>query len=222
MIKKVNIEDSWFSLMQDDFKKPYFTKIRNFLRKEFLATDIYPSPKLIFNAFNLTPVDNVKVVIIGQDPYHGNGQANGLCFSVNDNIKHPPSLVNIFKELNDDLGLEVPKSGNLERWAMQGVLLINSTLTVESGKANSHKHIGWNIFTDNVISKISKRKPFIVFILWGAFAQKKETLIDTSKHCIIKSVHPSPLSAHNGFFGSKPFSRTNKALYEQGVSQINW
>ena len=222
MKKLVNIEESWFDLMEDDFKKNYFNQIKTFLRSDYKVNKIHPHHSLIFNAFNLTPVDQVKVVVIGQDPYHGDGQAHGLCFSVNDNIKHPPSLVNIFKEMKDDLGIEPPISGNLESWARQGVLLLNSTLTVVSGKPNSHKHIGWDIFTDSVIKKISIKSDFIVFVLWGSFAHKKESLIDTSKHYVIKSVHPSPLSAYNGFFGSKPFSKVNKALTDNSLTPIIW
>ena len=221
-MKKVAIEESWASLMNDEFEKDYFVKIRTFLSSEYTNKTIFPHPTLIFNAFNLTPVSNVKVVIIGQDPYHGPGQAHGLCFSVNDDINHPPSLVNIFKEMKEDVGGDIPKSGNLERWSKQGILLLNSTLTVESGKPNSHKRIGWDIFTDSVIKRISKTKDFIVFVLWGAFAHKKEILIDTPKHCIIKSVHPSPLSAYNGFFGSKPFSKVNKLLKSKGHEPILW
>ncbi len=221
-MKKVEIEESWYSLLEGEFNKDYFKKIRSFIRKEYKNKTIFPPPKLIFNAFNLTPVNKIKVVIIGQDPYHGEGQAHGLAFSVLEDIKIPPSLLNIYKELKEDIGKEIPSDGFLEDWAKQGVLLLNSSLTVESGKANSHKNIGWERFTESVIQKISLKKNKLVFLLWGSYEHKKEKFIDSNKHLILKSVHPSPLSAYNGFFGCKHFSKTNKYLEENNIGGINW
>ena len=221
-MKNVNIEESWFEVLQDEFKKPYFTSLREKLRTDYKGKEIYPHPSNIFNAFNKTPFDKIKVVIIGQDPYHGPGQAHGLCFSVPDNIKVPPSLQNIFKEQASDLNINIPKFGNLEKWATRGVLLLNNVLTVEKSLANSHKNIGWEKFTQSVISLISSHLNNIVFLLWGRDAQSKEELIDTSKHLLLKAPHPSPLSAYNGFLGCKHFSKTNEYLKIQGMEEINW
>ena len=221
--QKINIEKSWLNLLKDEFDKIYFHKLKKFVRKEYHTKTIYPPAKLIFNAFNLTSVGSVKVVIIGQDPYHGENQAHGLCFSVPDGIKIPPSLVNIFKELNSDVKKDIPLSGNLENWARQGVLLLNSTLTVVSNEANSHKNSEWIKFTDSAIKLLSERRKNIVFLLWGNFAHKKERLINkTNNHLILKTVHPSPLSAYNGFFGCQHFSKTNTYLKENGISGIEW
>jgi len=221
-MKKVEIEKSWFSLLEGEFEKPYFLSIRNFLKEEYKNKKIYPHSSDIFNAFNSTPVSSVKAVIIGQDPYHNAGQAHGLCFSVKRDVKTPPSLRNIYKELSEDLGLNVPSHGNLSSWANQGVLLLNSVLTVEEGKANSHKNIGWEKFTEYAVKKLSEHKSNIVFILWGAYAQKKENLIDSEKHLILKSVHPSPLSAYNGFLGCKHFSKANHYLLSNNKNAIEW
>lgn len=218
----VKIESSWKKVLQDEFEKSYFSDLVDFVKEEYKTHTIYPPAKRIFSAFDFTPFDEVKVVIIGQDPYHGSNQANGLCFSVADGIRQPPSLQNIFKELNNDLGTPIPVSGNLERWAKQGVLLLNATLTVRASQAGSHQNKGWEIFTDAVIQKLSDQKNNLVFILWGAYAQKKGSIIDISKHNIIKSVHPSPFSVHNGFFGSKPFSKTNAYLKSNQKSEIKW
>ena len=205
-----------------EFSKDYFIRLTDFVRKEYHETTVYPPGKLIFNAFNLCPFDNVKVVIIGQDPYHGPGQAHGLCFSVNDGIQPPPSLVNIFKEISSDLGKPVPQSGNLTRWAEQGVLLLNATLTVRAHQAGSHQRRGWEEFTDAVIRKLAEEKSNLVFILWGAYAQKKGAFIDRNKHLVLTSVHPSPLSAHNGFFGNHHFSLANDYLVKHGKTAIDW
>ena len=221
-MKKVVIEDSWYQLLEEEFNKDYFTQLRNRIREAYLRHQIYPEPNNIFNAFNSTPVKKVKVVIIGQDPYHGPNQAHGLSFSVKKGVKIPPSLLNIFKELSDDLNIQSPTSGYLKKWAEQGVLLLNSVLTVEAGRANSHKSWGWEIFTEAVINNISKELDNIVFILWGRQAQQKEKLIDADRHLILKSVPPSPLSAYNGFYGCKHFSKTNKYLTQKGKNQIDW
>lgn len=218
----VKIEDSWKSVLKDEFEKPYFKNLTDFVKSEYSSHTIFPPGRQIFSAFEHTPFDRVKVVIIGQDPYHGRGQANGLCFSVSDGIPFPPSLQNIFKELKDDLNVEIPKSGNLERWADQGVLLLNATLTVRESNAGSHQNRGWEQFTDAVIQKLSTEKQNLVFILWGSYAQKKGAVIDPSKHFIIKSAHPSPLSSYRGFFGSKPFSKTNQFLKSIGKEEIKW
>ena len=218
----VNIEQSWNRALENEFEKNYFFELRNKIKEAYKTRQIYPRPIDIFNAFNLTPINKVKVVIIGQDPYHGPNQAHGLSFSVKDGIKIPPSLKNIFKELSDDLNIQSPTSGNLEKWAKQGVLLLNSVLTVESGNANSHKNWGWEVFTKAVIEIISRELNNVVFILWGRGAQKNEELINTDKHMVLKSVHPSPLSAYNGFFGCKHFSKTNKYLEDSGKIQIDW
>ncbi|OQX75912.1 MAG: uracil-DNA glycosylase [Bacteroidetes bacterium 4484_249] len=216
------IEISWQQELTDEFQSDYFFKLKSFLTEEKKKYRIYPPGSDIFAAFNYTTFHNVKVVIIGQDPYHGNEQANGLCFSVKNGIRKPPSLQNIFKELNNDLGYTIPDSGNLEKWARQGVLLLNATLTVRASQAGSHQNKGWEIFTDAVIQKLSDKKQHLVFILWGNFAQAKQTIIDASKHFIIKSPHPSPFSADRGFYGSRPFSKTNKYLEETGQVPIDW
>ena len=221
-MKTVSIDKSWYKVLENEFNKDYFSLLRNNIRDAYKTHQIYPHPNNIFNAFDSTPLNKVKVVIIGQDPYHGPNQAHGLSFSVKRGVKIPPSLVNIFKELSDDLALAPPTSGNLEKWANQGVLLLNSVLTVEGGKANSHKTWGWEIFTRAVIDIISRKLDNIVFILWGRQAQQKEELIDMDRHLILKSVHPSPLSAYNGFYGCKHFSKTNHYLRENGKSEIDW
>lgn len=219
---EVKIESSWKSRLATEFEKPYFDELVHFVKKEYSTQKVYPKGNEIFNAFEKTPFDNVKVVILGQDPYHEPGQAHGLCFSVNDGIPLPPSLQNIYKELNDDLNIKTPSSGNLERWAEQGVLLLNATLTVRAHRAGSHQQKGWEEFTDAVIHKIAEEKEHVVFILWGSYAQKKGSFIDPSKHLVIKSPHPSPLSSYRGFFGSKPFSKTNQYLQQTGQIPINW
>ncbi len=217
------IESSWKEILWDEFQKPYFTEIKNFLQKEKAEwKTIYPVWNQIFNAFDKTPFDQVKVVIIWQDPYHGEGEAHGLCFSVQDGVKIPPSLRNIYKEMESDLWLTPPKSGNLTKWTQEWVFLLNATLTVRKDTPNSHKDIGWQIFTDSVIKTLSDKKEHLVFILWWAFAQQKKNLIDESKHLVICSAHPSPFSADRGFFGSKPFSKTNKYLEENWKTPINW
>lgn len=219
---KVKIEESWEKVLQPDFDKPYFKELTDFVRSEYAATTIYPPASLIFNAFNLCPFDKVKVVIIGQDPYHGPGQAHGLCFSVNDGIQSPPSLQNIFKEIKSDLDIPIPTSGNLTRWAEQGVLLLNATLTVRAHNAGSHQKKGWETFTDSVIRILAEQKENLVFILWGAYAQKKGAFIDKNRHLVLSSAHPSPLSAYNGFFGNHHFSLTNKWLTEHNLKAIDW
>jgi uracil-DNA glycosylase len=216
------IEESWKEILQEQFSSSYFTGIKEFLVEEKLKFTVYPPGGLIFNAFNLTPFHAVRVVIIGQDPYHGAGQAHGLCFSVPRGISAPPSLVNIFKEINVDLGIPMPKHGNLEKWARQGVLLLNATLTVRANQAGSHQKKGWEAFTDAVISQLSKQRVGLVFLLWGKFAQDKESLIDTQKHYILKAAHPSPFSAYNGFFGCRHFSKTNEILRRHGLPEIDW
>ena len=218
----VQIEESWKEALMPEFSKDYFIRLTDFVRKEYHETTVYPPGKLIFNAFNLCPFDKVKVVIIGQDPYHGPGQAHGLCFSVNDGIQPPPSLVNIFKEISSDLGKPIPQSGNLTRWAEQGVLLLNATLTVRAHQAGSHQRRGWEEFTDAVIRKLAEEKNNLVFILWGAYAQKKGAFIDRNKHLVLTSVHPSPLSAHSGFFGNHHFSLANDYLVKNGKTAIDW
>ena len=218
----VNIEPAWLSVLAPEFEQNYMSSLRNFLQTEQRQFITYPPNKLIFNAFNLTPFHDVKVVILGQDPYHGVGQAHGLCFSVPDGVFFPPSLRNIFQEISSDLGVSVPTSGNLEHWAKQGVFLLNTTLTVRAHSPLSHQNQGWEQFTDVVIRKLSDEREHLVFMLWGSHAQSKERLIDTSKHLILKTVHPSPLSAHRGFFGSKHFSKCNMYLQENGVTPIVW
>jgi uracil-DNA glycosylase len=216
------IEESWKFALQDEFKSSYFKQLKEFLVKERKEYVIFPSGKNIFNAFNLTPLPAVKVVILGQDPYHGQGQAHGLCFSVPDGTPLPPSLLNIFKELRADVGVPLSTSGNLEKWARSGVLLINATLTVRAGIAGSHQGKGWERFTDSVIKTISDQRAGVVFLLWGNYAGAKESLIDTSKHCVLKAPHPSPLSASRGFFGCKHFSRTNEYLTSIGLPPVEW
>ncbi|GAB3888645.1 uracil-DNA glycosylase [Spirosoma agri] len=219
----VSIAESWQKHLQPEFDKPYFVELANFLRQEYSTQRIYPPGKLMFNAFNACSFDDTRVVILGQDPYHGEGQANGLAFSVADGITKPPSLVNIFKEIQDDLGKPVPKSGNLERWANQGVMLLNSTLTVRAGQAGSHQGKGWETFTDTVIKLISDEKKDVVFMLWGAYAQKKGAVIDSKKHLILKAKHPSPMAAQwGGWFGTKHFSQANTYLESKGLPTIDW
>lgn len=220
---EVKIEESWKNVLRDEFSKTYFLNIVNHLRMEKASGKIiYPPGQLMFNAFNLVPFDKVKVVIIGQDPYHGEGQAHGLCFSVQNGIKPPPSLVNIFKELQDDIGLKIPASGNLENWARQGVMLLNASLTVRKNEPMSHSKIGWSLFTDMVIRKLSSEREHLVFILWGKFAQEKQELIDETKHLVLKASHPSPYSANQGFFGCRHFSKTNQYLVAHGIDPVDW
>jgi len=223
-MEKINpvIHESWKEVLSDEFDKPYFSALKKFLIEEKSKYEVYPPGSLIFNAFNKTPFDQVKVVLLGQDPYHGPGQAHGLCFSVPNGITPPPSLVNIFKEIHDDLGLPVPNHGNLEAWARQGVLLLNATLTVQANKPLSHQNKGWEIFTDRVIQVLSEKKKGLVFLLWGRNAKAKETLIDGTKHFILKAAHPSPYSAESGFFGCRHFSKTNEILEKQSLSPIDW
>ena len=218
----VQIEESWKQRLAPEFEKDYFVRLTDFVRSEYQTTTIYPPGKLIFNAFNLCPFDKAKVVIIGQDPYHGPGQAHGLCFSVNDGVVFPPSLQNIFKEIKSDLGTPIPPNGDLTRWANQGVLLLNATLTVRAHQAGSHQRKGWEEFTDAAIRILAEQREHLVFILWGAYAQKKGAFIDRNKHLVLTSAHPSPLSAYNGFFGNKHFSRANEYLIAQGETPINW
>ena len=219
----VKIEASWKEVLKDEFIKPYFPQIPLHIKTEkSQGKIIYPPGSLLFNAFNTTPFDKVKVVILGQDPYHGKGQAHGLCFSVGYGVPPPPSLLNIFKELQDDIGITLPGHGNLTHWAQQGVFLLNASLSVRAGEPMSHSKIGWATFTDTVIKKISDKKKNVVFILWGKFAQEKRILIDETKHCILRSVHPSPLSAYGGFFGCKHFSKTNEYLVSHGIDPIDW
>ncbi|MBP5663441.1 MAG: uracil-DNA glycosylase [Bacteroidales bacterium] len=217
-----NIEESWKKVLWDEFQQPYFAELKQFLVEEKQKYTVYPPGPLIFNAFNKTPFDKVKVVIIGQDPYHEPGQAHGLCFSVQDGVPHPKSLINIFKELHDDVGFVVPRSGNLEKWTEQGVFLLNATLTVRAHEAGSHQNHGWERFTDAAISKLSEQREGLVFLLWGNYAKQKEAIIDTSKHHILSTVHPSPLSAHRGFLGCKHFSKANAILRSEGKTEIDW
>lgn len=220
---EVKIDESWKKVLKDEFSKDYFGEIVGFLRMEKAAgKTIYPPGGLIFNAFNLTPFDKVKVVLLGQDPYHGQGQAHGLCFSVQDGIKPPPSLVNIYKEIHKDIGLPIPNHGNLTKWAQQGVMMLNASLTVRKGEPMSHARIGWADFTNAVIRKISDQKQGVVFLLWGKFAQEKQVLIDETKHRILKAAHPSPYSADAGFFGCRHFSQTNEYLMKEGLDPIDW
>ena len=219
----VRISPSWNALLSSEFEKPYFQALTAFVKKEYSEHTCYPKGKEIFAAFDQCPVENLKVVLLGQDPYHGEGQANGLSFSVRDGIAHPPSLVNIFREIQEDLKLPYPESGNLSRWAEQGVLLLNATLTVRANTAGSHQGQGWETFTDAVIKCISDNCQHIVFLLWGSFAKKKIALIDTQKHCVLSSGHPSPLSANRGhWFGNKHFSKTNEYLTSVGKENIDW
>lgn len=218
----VTIEESWKKRLGGEFQKDYFASLTSFVRAEYSSRSIYPPPKKIFAAFDMAPFDQVKVVILGQDPYHGLGQANGLCFSVNDGVPIPPSLRNVYKEIASDIGKAMPESGNLERWAQQGVLLLNATLTVRAGQAGSHQKKGWEEFTDAVVDILSNEREGLVFMLWGAYAQKKGAVIDERKHLVLKAPHPSPLSAHAGFFGCKHFSQANDYLLLQGKEAIRW
>jgi len=219
----VTIEASWKEVLADEFKKPYFKQIAEHLKTEKKqGKTIYPPGSQIFHAFEATPFDEVKVVVLGQDPYHGPKQAHGLSFSVQKGVPPPPSLINIFKELHEDVGVPIPKHGHLEKWAKQGVLLLNASLTVRAAEPMSHSKLGWEKFTNTVIEKVSELKEHVVFVLWGKFAQEKQALIDTKKHYVIKSAHPSPLSAKNGFFGSKPFSKINTYLMKHGIDPIDW
>ena len=218
----VKIENSWKEALKNEFEKPYFASLCDFVRQEYKTCTIYPPASLIFNAFNLCPMDKIKVVIIGQDPYHEPGQAHGLCFSVNDGVKFPPSLQNIYKEIASEYNQPMPQSGNLTRWAEQGVLLLNATLTVRAHLAASHQGKGWETFTDNVIKEVNDRCQNVVFLLWGSYAQKKEAYIDKSKHCVLKAAHPSPLSAYRGFFGCNHFILANNYLRKCGKEEIVW
>lgn len=218
----VNIGNSWDILLKDEFQKEYYLKLRQFLKNEYATKTIYPDMHDIFNALKYTPYEDVKVVILGQDPYHGPGQAHGLCFSVKEGIEPPPSLKNIFKEIESDIGIKMSGAGDLTPWAKQGVLLLNTVLTVRQGQPNSHKGMGWEILTDKIISLLNERKEPIVFLLWGANARSKKQLISAPQHLILETVHPSPLSAYNGFFGCRHFSKTNDFLSKMGKKSINW
>lgn len=220
--KDVKIEESWKEALKDEFEKPYFKDLSSFVKQEYLSKTIYPNPKDIFRAFDMCPFDKVKVVILGQDPYHGVKQANGLCFAVHENISLPPSLQNIFKEIKNDIGIEPEKNGDLSRWAKQGVLLLNSTLTVRAGDAGSHQGKGWEEFTDAAIKKLSDEREHLVFILWGNYAKQKGKVIDRNKHLVLESAHPSPFSAYNGFFGCKHFSKANEYLKKCGEGEVDW
>ncbi len=219
---KIKIEASWKEALKNEFKKPYFKELASFVREEYLNKTIYPPPKDIFRAFELCPYNKVKVVILGQDPYHGVKQANGLCFAVHEGITLPPSLKNIFKEIESDIKIKVKPDGDLSRWAKQGVLLLNATLTVRAATAGSHQKKGWEEFTDAVVNKLANEREHLVFMLWGNYAKNKGLLIDRSKHLVLESAHPSPFSADSGFFGNKHFSKTNKYLKENGESEIDW
>ena len=219
---QVRIEESWRKHLQAEFDAPYFAQLVAFGRQEYAQGRVYPPGRYIFNAFDQCPFDCVKVVIIGQDPYHEPGQAQGLCFSVPEGVQIPPSLVNIYKEIHDDLGADIPQSGDLTRWARQGVLLLNATLTVREHQAGSHQRRGWEQFTDAVIATLSRERTGLVFLLWGSYAQSKRALIDTQRHLVLQSPHPSPLSAHRGFFGNHHFSQTNAWLTEHGQTPIQW
>jgi uracil-DNA glycosylase len=218
----IKINDSWKERLKEEFSKSYFVKLIDFVKAEYKTQSIYPAGANIFKAFDACNFEDIRVVIIGQDPYHGPGQANGLCFSVNDGVRFPPSLQNIFKEIQSDLGKPFPASGNLERWAKQGVFMLNATLTVRAEQAGSHQNQGWEQFTDAAIAKLAAERTGIVFMLWGSYAQKKGAVIDPKKHCILTSVHPSPLSAHRGFLGCKHFSKANDYLKSQGEREIDW
>jgi uracil-DNA glycosylase len=222
MKPQVKIEHSWKLALKKEFEKPYWEKLTEFVRNEYENETVYPPPKFIFNAFELCPFDSVRVVILGQDPYHGPKQAHGLCFSVPEKVAVPPSLQNIYKEINEDLGLPIPKTGNLESWAKQGVLLLNATLSVRANTPGSHQRKGWEEFTDAVIRELSEKKEHLVFILWGRYAQEKGAVINTEKHLILTAAHPSPFSAYNGFFGCKHFSKTNEYLETHGENKIQW
>jgi len=222
-MSQINIEPSWLKHLESEFETPRMKKLKEFLKHEYDAGKvIYPPKPLYFQAMNLTPLEKVKVVILGQDPYHGPNQANGLCFSVSPGVRLPPSLQNIFKEMRDDIGKPIPEDGDLSKWAQQGVLLLNSVLTVEKEQAASHQGKGWEQFTDKIISVVNDRCQNVVFILWGAYAQKKAAFVDTKRHHVLQSVHPSPLSSHRGFFGSKPFSKTNAWLQSKNLKPIDW
>ncbi len=222
MTKTVQIETSWYEQLKDEFEKDYFLKLREFIIEEKEKYTIFPPGSLIFNAFDTTTFYDVKIVILGQDPYHNIGQAHGLCFSVPDGIPKPPSLINIYKELSSDIGMEIPVHGNLSSWAKQGVFLLNATLTVRAHQAGSHQKKGWETFTDKVISTLSEKRENLVFLLWGRYAHNKEKLIDTDKHLVLKAVHPSPLSAYNGFFGCRHFSKANEYLQKHNIKEIDW
>ncbi len=216
------VKTDWNPVLQQEFRKEYWAHLQNYVFEERGNHHVYPPHEHVFKAFHLTPYEEVKALILGQDPYHGHGQANGLCFSVDPSMPIPPSLRNIFKELEEDLGTDIPPSGNLEPWAKRGVLLLNATLTVRANQAGSHQGKGWEIFTDEVIKAVNEKERRVVFLLWGAFARKKKDLINLKRHVVIESPHPSPLSAHRGFLGSKPFSRANKALQEVGIGPVDW
>lgn len=218
----VHFNNEWDELLADEFKKDYYLRLREFLKKEYATQTIYPNMYNIFNSLKYTSYSDVKAVILGQDPYHGAGQAHGLCFSVQEGVALPPSLKNIFKELQDDLGCTPPVSGTLTKWAENGVLLMNTVLTVREGQANSHRGMGWEIFTDHVISLLNEREKPMVFLLWGGNARSKSKLIDRRKHCVLECAHPSPLSAYNGFFGCRHFSKTNEFLTAHGIEPIDW
>lgn len=220
--EKIKIEESWKKALAQEFAKDYFLKLTDFVKKEYQGETVYPHPKDIFRALDLCPVDQVRVVILGQDPYHGPGQANGLAFAVHEKVSLPPSLKNIFKEISSDMGYEPEPSGDLSRWSKQGVLLLNATLTVRKESPGSHQKQGWESFTDAIVENLSKERENLVFILWGNYARAKGEKIDRKKHCVIESPHPSPFSAHNGFFGSKPFSKTNDFLRKKGFPEIDW
>lgn len=219
---RLNLPESWHTALSDEFEKPYFTKLKSFLETERANHTIFPPEDDVFSAFSLTPYDEVRVFLLGQDPYHDDNQAHGLCFSVRPGIKPPPSLVNMYKELKEDLGHSIPNHGYLVPWAKQGMLMLNAVLTVRAHSPNSHKDQGWEQFTDAVIRKVNDKKEPVVFVLWGGYAQKKAKLIDASRHKVIQTAHPSPLSARNGFFGSKPYSKINELLREAGHPEINW
>ena len=218
----VRIDESWKKRLQSEFEAPYFKELTDFVRQEYATTRVYPPGSQMFAAFDACPFEQVKVVILGQDPYHEPGQAHGLCFSVNDGVPFPPSLQNIFKEIHDDLGTPIPTSGNLTRWAQQGVLLLNATLTVRAHQAGSHQNKGWEQFTDAVIHALAQERDHLVFILWGSYAQRKGDFIDRNRHLVLQSPHPSPLSAHRGFFGNRHFSRANEYLQAHGITPIQW
>ena len=219
---EVRIAEDWKALLQEEFDKPYFAELVGFVKEEYASRQIFPAARNIFRAFDKCPLDKLKVVIIGQDPYHGDGQANGLCFSVDDGVDFPPSLRNIFKEVADDTGKPIPLSGNLDRWAEQGVLMLNAVLTVRAHEAASHAGRGWERFTDAVVRLIAEKKQGVVYMLWGSYAQKKGAMVDASRNLVLKAVHPSPLSVYRGFFGSRHFSKANEYLQQQGKGEIVW